>query len=146
MAAMAGSGQTQSPSFVTSGGRCSSESGRHRRRPWLPTWANSRLMHCSKLARLFDHVIGEREHLGSATAWPQVQLALGQDQNPATPKDVIFARKTLMNSIGTNMYAIDEMLETAKIDLVTGRANAESISAKEIPWNQCLRSNIKLIR
>jgi cytochrome c556 len=56
-------------------------------------------------------------------------VAIGQDQNPATPKDVIFARKTLMSSIGTNMYVIDGMLETGKIDLVSGRANAESISA-----------------
>ncbi len=56
-------------------------------------------------------------------------FVLAQDQNPATPKDVIFARKTLMSAIGTNMYPIDEMLETGKIDLVAGRANAESISA-----------------
>jgi cytochrome c556 len=56
-------------------------------------------------------------------------VVFGQDQNPATPKEVIFARKTLMTSIGTNMYTIDEMLQTGKIDLVTGRANAESISA-----------------
>jgi cytochrome c556 len=34
-----------------------------------------------------------------------------------------------MNSIGTNMYVIDGMLETGKIDLVSGHANAESISA-----------------
>src|SRR3984885_9958729 len=54
---------------------------------------------------------------------------LGQDPNPATPKDVISARKTLMNSIGANMYAIDGMIETGKIDLVSGHANAESISA-----------------
>ena len=56
-------------------------------------------------------------------------VAFGQEQNPATPKDEIFARKTLMSSIGTNMYVIDGMLETGKIDLVSGRANAESISA-----------------
>jgi cytochrome c556 len=56
-------------------------------------------------------------------------VALGQDQNPATPKDVIFARKTLMNAIGTNMYPIDEMLQTGKVELVAARANAESISA-----------------
>jgi cytochrome c556 len=55
--------------------------------------------------------------------------ALGQDQNPGTPKDEIFARKTLMSAIGTNMYPIDEMLETGKVDLVAARANAESISA-----------------
>jgi hypothetical protein len=56
-------------------------------------------------------------------------VALGQDQNPATPKDVIFARKTLMSAIGTNMYPIDEMLQTGKVELVAARANAESISA-----------------
>jgi cytochrome c556 len=56
-------------------------------------------------------------------------VALSQDPNPASAKEVIFARKTLMGSIGTNMYALDGMLETGKIDLVTGRANAESISA-----------------
>jgi cytochrome c556 len=55
--------------------------------------------------------------------------AVAQDPNPSTPKDMIFARKTLMDSIGTNMYAIDGMLETGKIDLDKGRANAESISA-----------------
>jgi len=55
--------------------------------------------------------------------------AVAQDANPATPKDVIFARKTLMNSIATNMYKIDGMLETGNIDLVVGRANADSISA-----------------
>ena len=54
---------------------------------------------------------------------------LGQDQDPGTPKDMIFARKTLMASIGSNMYPIDEMLQTGKIDLVSGRANAESVSA-----------------
>jgi hypothetical protein len=56
-------------------------------------------------------------------------VVFGQDPNPASPTEVIFARKTLMNSIAANMYPIDGMLETGKIDLVTGRANAESISA-----------------
>ena len=50
-------------------------------------------------------------------------VVFGQEQNPATPKDEIFARKTLMSSIGTNMYVIDGMLETGKIDLASGRAN-----------------------
>jgi len=64
-----------------------------------------------------------------AIALTASSAVLGQDPNPATPKDVIFARKTLMTSVGTNMYVIDGMLETGKIDLVAGRANAESISA-----------------
>jgi cytochrome c556 len=56
-------------------------------------------------------------------------VVFGQDTNPASPKDVIYARKTLMNSIAANMYPIDEMLQTGKIDLVAGHANADSISA-----------------
>jgi cytochrome c556 len=56
-------------------------------------------------------------------------VVFGQDPNPASPTEVIYARKTLMNSIAANMYPIDGMLETGKIDLVNGRANAESISA-----------------
>ena len=56
-------------------------------------------------------------------------VAFGQDANPAAPADVIFARKTLMNSVATNMYPIDEMLQTGKIDLGTARVHMESISA-----------------
>jgi hypothetical protein len=56
-------------------------------------------------------------------------IVFAQDPNRASPKDVIFARKTLMNSIAANMYPIDEMLQTGKIDLVVGHANADSISA-----------------
>jgi len=56
-------------------------------------------------------------------------VALAQDQNPATASDVVLARKALMNSIGTNMYVIDQMLETGNIDPVSGRANADTISA-----------------
>ena len=61
-------------------------------------------------------------------------VAFAQDKNPATPNDVILARKTLMNSIGTNMYAIDQMLETGNIDPVRGRANADTISAMLIAF------------
>lgn len=55
--------------------------------------------------------------------------AFAQDPNPASPKDVIFARKTLMSAIGANMYPIDEMLETGKIDLARAHTSLESISA-----------------
>jgi cytochrome c556 len=56
-------------------------------------------------------------------------MALGQDQSVATPKDVIFARKTLMATMANNMYPIDEMIETGKIDLPKARASADAISA-----------------
>jgi cytochrome c556 len=56
-------------------------------------------------------------------------VAFGQDPNPASPKDIIVARKTLMNTIGTNMYPIDQMLQTGKIDVAAARIPLESISA-----------------
>jgi cytochrome c556 len=56
-------------------------------------------------------------------------MALGQDQSAATPKDVIFARKTLMVSIANNMTEIEAMIGSGKIDLAKGRAHADSISA-----------------
>jgi cytochrome c556 len=61
--------------------------------------------------------------IGSSSA------AFCQEAKPASPKDVIIARKTLMNTIGTNMYPVDEMLETGKIDLAATRVPLESIAA-----------------
>ena len=55
-------------------------------------------------------------------------VALGQDQSAATTKDVIFARKIMMDMIGTNMDEIDTMLQTGKIDLTEGREHADVIS------------------
>lgn len=52
--------------------------------------------------------------------------ALGQETAPA---DVISARKTLMSAIARNMYPLDEMVYTGKINLPRGRNNADSISA-----------------
>ena len=71
-------------------------------------------------------------------------VVFGQDPNPASPKDVIIARKTLMNAIGTNMYVIDGMLETGKIDLVSGRANADSISAMLMAFPHLFPNNTNL--
>jgi cytochrome c556 len=56
-------------------------------------------------------------------------MASAQDQSAATPKDAIFARKTLMVSIANNMTEIEAMTGSGKIDLPNGRAHAESISA-----------------
>jgi cytochrome c556 len=55
-------------------------------------------------------------------------VAFGQDQSAATTKDVVFARKILMDSIGSNMDEIDTMLQTGKIDLTEGREHADTIS------------------
>src|SRR5262249_30620375 len=44
-------------------------------------------------------------------------LAQAQDQSAATTKDVIFARKTLMNSISDNMDQIEMMISAGKLDL-----------------------------
>src|SRR6476661_11078158 len=45
------------------------------------------------------------------------------------PSDIITARKTLMSVIARNMYPLDEMIYTGKINISRGRANADSISA-----------------
>jgi len=55
-------------------------------------------------------------------------IVLAQDQSAATAKDVIFARKIMMDTIGTNMDEIDTMLQTGKIDLTEGREHADIIS------------------
>jgi cytochrome c556 len=62
-------------------------------------------------------------------------VALGQDQSAATPKDVIFARKILMGSVGENMDEIDTVIETGDIDLahVAGHADSISVSLMVFP-------------
>jgi len=54
--------------------------------------------------------------------------AHGQDQSAATAKDVIFARKILMGSVGENMDEIDTVIATGDIDLAHVRGHADSIS------------------
>jgi len=48
-------------------------------------------------------------------------MALAQDQSAATPNDVIFARKSLMDSIGNNMMEIEAMTGSGTIDLPKGQ-------------------------
>jgi cytochrome c556 len=55
-------------------------------------------------------------------------VALGQEDNTAITKDLIFARKIMMDTIGANMDEIDTMLQTGKIDLTEGREHADMIS------------------
>jgi cytochrome c556 len=63
--------------------------------------------------------------LGAITAGT-AYTASGQEFPPG---DVIAARKTLMSVIARNMYPLDEMIYTGKINLPRGRAAADSISA-----------------
>jgi cytochrome c556 len=55
-------------------------------------------------------------------------VATAQDQRAATAKDVIFARKTLMNSIMDNMDKIGAMVSQQKIDLHAAHDYADNIS------------------
>jgi cytochrome c556 len=55
--------------------------------------------------------------------------AFGQDQSAATPKNIIAARKALMDSIASNMYPIDTMRATGKIDYTALAIHADAISA-----------------
>src|SRR6516225_7550458 len=49
-----------------------------------------------------------------------VSFAWGQEQG--APADLILARKTLMSVIARNMYPLDEMVYTGKVNLPRGRA------------------------
>jgi cytochrome c556 len=56
-------------------------------------------------------------------------LALAQDQSAATPKDAIFARKILMDTINTNMDELEGMTNSANaINLTEGNEHADMIS------------------
>jgi cytochrome c556 len=55
--------------------------------------------------------------------------ASGQDQSEAIVKDAIFARKILMNTIGTNMDELETMTSSDKpINLTEGHEHADNIS------------------
>ena len=56
-------------------------------------------------------------------------LSLPASGQEMPPGDVILARKTLMSVIARNMYPLDEMVYTGKINLPRGRGAADSISA-----------------
>jgi cytochrome c556 len=54
---------------------------------------------------------------------------LSQEHGPPTPKDVIFARKILMDTINNNMDEIEAMIGSNKgLDLVEAREHADVIS------------------
>jgi cytochrome c556 len=55
-------------------------------------------------------------------------VALSQEQAMAPPKDAIFARKILMDTIGHNMDELDGILGAAKLDLNEGHEHADMIS------------------
>jgi cytochrome c556 len=54
--------------------------------------------------------------------------ALSQDQSTATSKDVIFARKILMDAIGHNMDELEGIVASSKVDLNEGHEHADMIS------------------
>jgi cytochrome c556 len=54
--------------------------------------------------------------------------ATAQDQPAATAKDVIFARKTLMNYMCEKMAGIERVIALGKIDLDAARAQADAVS------------------
>jgi cytochrome c556 len=55
-------------------------------------------------------------------------LVMAQDRGAATVKDVIFARKTLMNSICEKMSRIERMISMGQVDLDGANVDAEAIS------------------
>jgi cytochrome c556 len=55
-------------------------------------------------------------------------MAMAQDQSAATPKDVIFARKTLMSTLSDNFDQIEAMISTGKLDIPDAHEHADTIS------------------
>jgi len=72
------------------------------------------------------------EALGAAlllgAGFGAITTARGQDQSAATAKDVIFARKILMGSIGDNMDELEGIIESGKIDVQHGASHADLVS------------------
>jgi cytochrome c556 len=56
-------------------------------------------------------------------------VALSQDQSAATPKDAIFARKIVMDTIGANMDELETMTHSSnEINLAEGHEHADTVS------------------
>jgi cytochrome c556 len=55
-------------------------------------------------------------------------VALAQDQSAATVKDVIFARKTMMDTLSDNMDQIEMMISINKVDIADAHEHADTIS------------------
>src|SRR4051812_37037350 len=55
-------------------------------------------------------------------------VSVARADDASITKDLIFARKIAMDTIGHNMDEIDTMLQTGKIDLTEGREHADTIS------------------
>jgi cytochrome c556 len=55
-------------------------------------------------------------------------VAVSQDQGVAPPKETIFARKILMDSIGRNMDELEANAASAKVELTEGKDHAEIVS------------------
>jgi cytochrome c556 len=84
--------------------------------PKVGTW-----MACAVCGALLAAVASGSLAIAQAPAPP--------DQSAATPKDAIFARKILMDTIGSNMDEIEGMLEsTGALNLAEAREHADNIS------------------
>jgi len=55
-------------------------------------------------------------------------VAWGQDRGATPPKETIFARKILMDSIGHNMDELEANASSDKVDLTEGRDHADIVS------------------
>jgi len=66
--------------------------------------------------------------IGLAALCAGATVASGQDRGATPPKETIFARKILMDSIGRNMDDIEANAGSAKVDLAEGRDHADIVS------------------
>ena len=70
-------------------------------------------------------------------------VAFGQDTS-APPKEIIFARKVLMDSIGHNMDELEANAGSAKVDLTEGRDHADIVSVMLMAFPHLFPANTNL--
>src|SRR5262245_34672105 len=68
-------------------------------------------------------------------------VAWGQERGVTPPKEAIFARKILMDSIGRNMDDIEANAGSAKVDLAEGRDHADIVSVMLMAFPHLFPSN-----
>ena len=83
-----------------------------------------RRLRAQRVGKRFRAVIA----VACIAACPVVASFAAQDQNAATAKDAILARKSLMNSIMDKMDRIANMVSRGKIEMGAARENADDIS------------------
>src|SRR5262249_22719322 len=71
-------------------------------------------------------------------------IAWSQERGATPPKETIFARKILMDSIGHNMDELEANAGSAKVDLIEGRDHADIVSVMLMAFPHLFPANTNL--